>query len=486
MGDSLKLLKSVSIIASILIILITSFLITSHAPINVTMSTTATTSTITKSPYISDMGNLSSTNIASYIVFKGDDGRIYAKSGDTGQIVASDTDLGKVLQAINDREPDYKGLVVYMKPGQYEMYTGVRIARAGFALIGAGTWDASTSWEIANCQQCYFGTLILLRKDSLTYFDVGFQDVNRPMRLYMAGFGAVASSSGISWTQHQNSVFLYMRNWMRHTTLERVFIRNVGRGIKHEVTQTGFSGMQDVYIHKVVVESPYYTGLELRGGGYNLRVVDFYTGWNTDAGSSVFYVYGFVDVWVDRLWILGLNLPYNQTAMGATIHNCKKVFVRDMIIRGVTSNWALRILSSSNVLADGAFINLDGGDVPNLIRVEDSSNVMLRNIYGVYTQNPIYISNSQVFMENVRLVNKNTNAEYRSENRGVATIPAGSTRVTVFHYLLGTPSKVLITPLGQPAGKIWVENITSTSFDIVTDTAPSRDLQVLWYADLHT
>jgi len=483
MGDSLKLLKSASIIVSILIILITLFLITWHVPINVTMSTTATTSAITKSPYISDIGNLSSTIIeASYIVFKGGDDSIYAKSGDTGEIVARDTDLGKVLQAINDREPDYKGIVVYIKPGQYEMFTGVRIARAGFALIGAGTWDASTSWEIGNCQQCYFGTLILLRSDNVTYFDVGFQDVNRPMRLYMAGFGAVASSSGITWTQHQNSVFLYMRNWMRHTTLERIFIRNVGRGIKHEITQSGFTGMQDVYIHKVAVEAPYHTGLELRSGGYNLRVVDFYTGWNKNEGTSVFYVYGFMDVWIDRLWILGLNIPYNQTTIGATLFNSRNVFVRDLIIRGVSSYWALRILSSSNVIVDGAFINLDGGDVPYLIRVEDSTNVMLRNIYGIYTQNPIYISDSTLFMKNIRLVNKNTNIEYRSENSGIATIPAGQTRMTVSHYLLGTPSKVLITPLGQPAGKLWVENITATSFDIATDTAPTADLQVAWYA----
>jgi len=421
---------------------------------------------------------------ASYIVFKGDNGSIYAKSGDTGEIVASDLDLGKVLQTINDREPDYKGIVVYIKPGQYEMFTGVRIARAGFSLIGAGTWDASTSGEIPNCKQCYFGTLILLRNDNVTYFDVGFQDVNRAMRLYMAGFGAVASSSDISWTQHQNSIFLFMRNWMRHTTLERIFIRNVGRGIRHEVTQSGFGNMADAYIHKVAVEAPYYVGLDLRGGGYNLRVVDLYTGWNKNTDSSVFYIVNFVDVWIDRLWILGLNIPYDQTTMGATISGCRNVFVRDLIIKGVSSNWALRILGSNNVIVDGAFINLDGGNVPDLIRVEDSKNVMLRNIYGIYTQNPIYISNSTLFMKNVRLVNKNTNVEYRSENSGIATITAGQTRVTVPNYLLGTPSKVLITPLGQPASKLWVENITSTSFDIVTDTAPTADLNVAWYAEV--
>jgi len=73
---------------------------------------------------------------------------------------------------------------------------------------------------------------------------------------------------------------------------------------------------------------------------------------------------------------------------------------------------------------------------------------------------------------------------YDTENSGVATISAGSTRVTVSHGLISAPSKVLITPLGQPAGKLWVENITSTSFDIVTDTAPTSNLNIAWRAEV--
>ncbi len=76
------------------------------------------------------------------------------------------------------------------------------------------------------------------------------------------------------------------------------------------------------------------------------------------------------------------------------------------------------------------------------------------------------------------------NYGYVTENSGVATLPAGSTSVTVNHGLATTPSKVLITPLGQPPGKLWVENITDTSFNIVTDTAPSVDLKVAWYAEV--
>jgi len=69
-------------------------------------------------------------------------------------------------------------------------------------------------------------------------------------------------------------------------------------------------------------------------------------------------------------------------------------------------------------------------------------------------------------------------------NSGVATISANSTSVTVSHMLVSTPSKVLITPLASPPGKLWVENITATSFDIATDTAPTADLQVAWYAEV--
>jgi len=67
-------------------------------------------------------------------------------------------------------------------------------------------------------------------------------------------------------------------------------------------------------------------------------------------------------------------------------------------------------------------------------------------------------------------------------NKGVANIPAGQTRVTVNHYLVSAPTRVLITPYGN--ARVWVENITSTSFDIVTDTAPTSDLTVAWYAEV--
>ena len=73
-------------------------------------------------------------------------------------------------------------------------------------------------------------------------------------------------------------------------------------------------------------------------------------------------------------------------------------------------------------------------------------------------------------------------AYYYKRNSGVATITAGSTRVTVQHRLRQAPSKVLVTPFGN--ARVWVENIGTTSFDIVTDEAPTADLRVAWIAEV--
>jgi hypothetical protein len=66
---------------------------------------------------------------------------------------------------------------------------------------------------------------------------------------------------------------------------------------------------------------------------------------------------------------------------------------------------------------------------------------------------------------------------------GTATIPAGSTSVTVNHGLLAAPSRVLVTPTAN-VGAVWVESITSTSFTIRCSAAPPADTAVYWYAEI--
>ena len=75
------------------------------------------------------------------------------------------------------------------------------------------------------------------------------------------------------------------------------------------------------------------------------------------------------------------------------------------------------------------------------------------------------------------------NLYWLKRNSGTATIASGSTSVTVNHGLACTPSKVVITPLAQPLGNMWVSNITSTSFSINISSAPSSNLSVTWVAE---
>jgi hypothetical protein len=420
-------------------------------------------------------------SIASYTVFKGADGKIYAKSGDTGQIVASDTDLGVVLQSVVNIVPDFGSATIYIKPGQYDMFTGVRAAKAGLAIIGGWVWDWLSAWERANIPQAYPSVLIRLRADGVKYFDFGWEDPNapvRPMRIAMIGIGAYASDVSGNIVQHTSSVFIYLRNRVRQSIFRQLFITGVGYGIQHTKTISNANGLQDDYFEHVTCEYPYYKCIDLQYGDYNIRLVDVYAGWNSNDAAPV-DVRNSYAVYVDRLWILA------GSQRGLRIEACQRVVARDIIIESAKGSNAIEFASVTDGVLDTALVNYDGTNSPiYVLTLRNNINVEIRNVYARYKNNTYYLEGSMPRMINVRFFNVNNNTEYRSENRGVATIPAGQTRVTVTHNLIATPTKFQITPLGQPPGKIWVENITRTSFDIVTDTAPTTNLNVAWYAEI--
>jgi hypothetical protein len=100
---------------------------------------------------------------------------------------------------------------------------------------------------------------------------------------------------------------------------------------------------------------------------------------------------------------------------------------------------------------------------------------------------PYYVSHNYVDNTNVTIGSTNAyfmrNIGYPTEASGTATIAANATSVTVNHGLICKPSKVLVTPLAQSLGLIWVSGITSSQFTINTTTAPTEDLPVAWYAE---
>ena len=130
-------------------------------------------------------------------------------------------------------------------------------------------------------------------------------------------------------------------------------------------------------------------------------------------------------------------------------------------------------------------INLNNG-YPAFIRnniIKGSTQWLQVNYWGPYYVSHNYVDNTNVSIGSGVTVYFRGNAGYPTEASGTATIASGSTSVTVNHGLVCTPSKVLITPLGQPSGNLWVSNITSTSFTINISSAPSTNLPVAWLAE---
>ena len=113
--------------------------------------------------------------------------------------------------------------------------------------------------------------------------------------------------------------------------------------------------------------------------------------------------------------------------------------------------------------------------------------------YGQYAifegdgNNNIIVNNIVFKPMSIRWVGPNTivrnNAGFVTTKSGTETIRAGTTSVTVSHGMSCMPKMVLVTPLAQHSGSIWVSEIASTTFTINTSTAPSIDLPVAWYAE---
>lgn len=72
---------------------------------------------------------------ADYIIFKGDEGNIYAKSGDSGQIMYESSDFRTVFNDVTSAIGE--GGVVYLKPGTYVAENQIHMENA--SVLGAGS-----------------------------------------------------------------------------------------------------------------------------------------------------------------------------------------------------------------------------------------------------------------------------------------------------------------------------------------------------------
>jgi len=398
--------------------------------------------------------------VASYIVFT-DGVNVYAKNGKTGKIEFSGTDSSTVIQQAIDALLGKWG-TVWIK-GFITLTRGITLW-SGIGLRGAkaGWGDTRGQLRIEDVIYGNFNEPIITIKNHPNYTSVAFFPHIADLAVIGGGNPSYTNNDGI-YISGENGVVM------------DVFIRNV---------QVGFCGGH---------------GFNIKNGGkHYLR--DVYSEGNKGDGV---YVESSYILKVDGAYIYGNTNGIRYTYIGGTL------IVTNSFIRN-NSQYGIDIYPAHKyndvMIVGNSFLNNDASTSYANIRLWDVENYAIignsfqddrstkLTAYHISVNdartNGVIIGNvfldtavNGVFRFNPRgssIIKYNKG--YISENSGTATIAAGSTRVTVSHGLAAAPSKVLATPYGN--ARVWVENITSTSFDIVTDTAPTSNLNIAWYAEV--
>jgi hypothetical protein len=224
------------------------------------------------------------------------------------------------------------------------------------------------------------------------------------------------------------------------------------------VTKKGiYAAGKTGYVGRVIISSNVIWGTGEEGiyAGYYAKGWIVSNNYIENAGTNGINADGFNEGVIEGNVIYNPSRNGDGTGSGMRIGGANLSVVGNSII--VTSeprpSFAYSIVAGAVVNFYGGVIRSDVGFRTDVFGIGAGSVVRIRDIHG-----------------------------YKTQSSGVATIVAGSTRVTVSHGLVKVPSKVLVTPYANI--RVWVENITDTSFDIVTDTAPTTNVNVAWYAEV--
>lgn len=143
-------------------------------------------------------------------------------------------------------------------------------------------------------------------------------------------------------------------------------------------------------------------------------------------------------------------------------------------------NWGIAFSSSPPAPGNGqynlfAYNYVSGGSYGvQEISPANYNNILWNTFLNVDT--PIYQQQANTVVK--------YNIGYVTENKGTATIAANTTSITVSHGLASTPSKVIVTPIGDPGTRYWVASVGATSFNIVLATAQTTAINFYWEAEV--
>ena len=404
---------------------------------------------------------------ASYIVFT-DGSKYYAKNGSTGTIEYSDTDASKVIQYALDKVNARGGGKVFIKSGVYVLTSSLR---PGSNTIIAGEGS---------------GTILKLG-DGTSIVAIYIENASNVVIDSIAFDG---NSANVGDTQN-NTACLGIRSMGNSSNILVVncfFYNFKSHAIRPDENTVGFHIRNSVFYNNSFWDIAFCMGDPTAPDGADYRFPGSVVGcfFRDTTGVELAYTH---DVLVAGNYFRNAGIFLDKSKRAVIIGN---TFIDDRY-----GSFTIQVSSDSanNLIVGNRITGTQGTG----IRLDCPYNIVAYNYIsrgwrGIMEVSPAdynYIFGNYVAghsIANIVKVGANTivkdNIGYPTVSSGVATIPADSTRVTVSHGLATTPRKVLITPLAQPPGKLWVENITSTSFDIVTDTTPATDLNVAWYAEV--
>jgi len=451
--------------------------------------------------------------VATYVVFT-DGSKYYAKNGSTGLIEYSDTDASKVIQYAIDKTNALGGGIVHLRPGRYKLSTSI-VMRSGVILQGEG-WNRQNIEPSAPETGDTIGGTILDASagvDAIVGSNItsgGIRDlaIDYPARGIVFGDKDVLGCAYF----HIRNVRIYKPSVrgievtnFQYLRIDQLYIIDVPGGSDKVAPGAWFKNDHSNWAGGNSV----FTDIFIRGGAQADGVMRFdainhsidlitiirpqVNMWGSNNVGSGIRIVNNADPWSGAM---GFNI------IGADIEGAPEAAIR---LEGVSQSFIdiaftdalYHVHLKQSPAGYACMSNLITGWVGSVKNESWWQNWLIsRNwdpsitggIFGlVMTKNPysgheklpaILIGSSTLYLDDIYSI------RHPGRNFGVATISAGSTRVTVNHGLSATPNVVIVTPLAQPPGKIWVENITNTSFDIVTDTAPSSNLNVAWYAEV--
>jgi hypothetical protein len=458
----------------------------------------------------------------SYVIFTDDDGYIKAKNGKTGRIDFSGTDASTVIQSAINAISSGKILI---KRGKYIIKSPITIDKSGIVIEG------ETKETVTSILQADESLVDCIIRFGSTYKRIGYCGLKN---IYISGGNRVPSINGVHIQRSdvmliedviikevKGCALLVESTW--NSEIRNLFIENCGDSNtskpsvylkRYDVDNTAVDGLK---IYNLCIGLMNYYGLYAEYANNVMLFGGVLSNEQNPPDYHCFYLKNCNFFKISDYTIEWVGI--NNNTFGIFISYCNDVTVKGVSIHYGYGNY---IKGGGGIRVDGSRARIIACDIfgvsGNCIDVWGTSDVKVIACYGkdgykgfscystvaslevigntfLYPSSGVSIytaSTKSLILNNIvdaiidavpgAVVRRNIG--YTTEKSGVATIPANSTSVTVLHGLASAPSKVLITPLGMPAGKLWVTNITSTSFDIVTDTAPTTDLNIAWYAEI--